>query len=45
MAGKAPLTPDEEAELNRLWKKLVKLYHPDRFAHDPGEVGRDSVEP
>ena len=33
LADKAPLTPDEEAELNRLWKKLVKLYHPDRFAH------------
>jgi hypothetical protein len=21
--------------LNRLWRKLVKLYHPDRFAHEP----------
>lgn len=28
--------PKEKApELLRLWKKLVKLYHPDRFAHDP----------
>jgi DNA polymerase-3 subunit epsilon len=24
-----------KAELNRLWKKLVKLYHPDCFAHEP----------
>jgi len=34
VAGKKQLTPEEEAELNRLWKKLVKLYHPDRFAHE-----------
>jgi DNA polymerase-3 subunit epsilon len=27
-----------EAELNRLWKKLVKLYHPDRFAHEPEKL-------
>ena len=26
VADKAPLTPDEEAELNQLWKELVKLY-------------------
>ena len=38
MAGKKPLTPEEEAELNRLWKKLVKLYHPDRFAHEPEKL-------
>ena len=38
VADKAPLTPDEEAELNRLWKKLVKLYHPDRFAHEPDKL-------
>jgi len=24
--------------LNRLWKKLVKLYHPDRFAHEPEKL-------
>ena len=38
MAGKKQLTPEEEAELNRLWKKLVKLYHPDRFAHEPEKL-------
>ena len=38
MADKKQLTPDEEAELNRLWKKLVKLYHPDRFAHEPDKL-------
>jgi DNA polymerase-3 subunit epsilon len=38
VAGKKPLTPEEEAELNRLWKKLVKLYHPDRFAHEPEKL-------
>ena len=26
-----PLTADEEAELARLWRKLVKLYHPERI--------------
>ena len=38
MARKKQLTPEEEAELNRLWKKLVKLYHPDRFAHEPEKL-------
>ena len=33
-----PLTADEEAELARLWRKLVKLYHPDRFAHEPDKL-------
>ncbi len=35
VAQKAALTPEEEAELGRLWRKLVKLYHPDRFANEP----------
>lgn len=35
MAAKKELTGDEEAELAKLWKTLVKLYHPDRFAHEP----------
>jgi DNA polymerase-3 subunit epsilon len=35
---KAPLTAEQEAELMRLWKKLVKLYHPDRFAHEPDKL-------
>ena len=38
VARKKQLTPDEEAELTRLWKKLVKLYHPDRFAHEPDKL-------
>ena len=29
---KKQLTAEQEAELTQLWKKLVKLYHPDRFA-------------
>ncbi len=38
VANKKQLTADEEDELNRLWKKLVKLYHPDRFAHEPEKL-------
>ena len=30
--GKDALTGAEEAEIKALWKKLVPLYHPDRFA-------------
>jgi hypothetical protein len=37
-ADKKELTAQEEAELNRLWRKLVKLYHPDRFAHEPDKL-------
>jgi len=32
------VTRSEEAELTKLWKKLVKLYHPDRFAHEPDKL-------
>lgn len=35
---KKQLTAGQEAELMRLWKKLVKLYHPDRFAHEPDKL-------
>jgi DNA polymerase-3 subunit epsilon len=35
---KKNLTAEQEAELTRLWKKLVKLYHPDRFAHEPDKL-------
>jgi hypothetical protein len=35
---KQQLTADQEAELTRLWKKLVKLYHPDRFADQPDKL-------
>jgi len=38
VAGKKELTAEEEAELKQLWKKLVKLYHPDRFAHEPDKL-------
>ena len=38
VARKKQLTAEEEAELSRLWKKLVKLYHPDRFAHEPDKL-------
>ena len=31
---KKQLTAEQEAELTQLWKKLVKLYHPDRFANE-----------
>src|ERR1035438_6136432 len=32
------LTAGQEAELTQLWKKLVKLYHPDRFADEPDKL-------
>jgi hypothetical protein len=38
VADKKQLTPEQEAELARLWKKLVKLYHPDRFANEPDKL-------
>lgn len=38
VAKKKQLTAEEEAELTRLWKKLVKLYHPDRFVHEPDKL-------
>lgn len=38
LADKKELTAEDEADLGRLWKSLVKLYHPDRFAHDPPKL-------
>jgi DNA polymerase-3 subunit epsilon len=35
---KKNLTAGQEAELTQLWKKLVKLYHPDRFANEPDKL-------
>ena len=35
MESKRRLSDDEESELKSLWRKLVKLFHPDRFADDP----------
>ena len=38
VAAKTQLSAEDEAELTRPWKKLVKLYHPDRFAHQPDKL-------
>jgi len=38
VANKKQITAEEEEELGILWKKLVKLYHPDRFAHEPDKM-------
>ena len=38
VANKKQFTSEEEEELVTLWKKLVKLYHPDRFAHEPDRL-------
>ncbi len=35
MEAKRRLSEDEEAEVKRLWRDLVKLYHPDRYASEP----------
>ena len=35
MQAKHRLSETEEVEIKILWRKLVKLFHPDRFAHDP----------
>src|SRR5271154_750237 len=35
---KKKLTAGQEAELTQLWKKLGKLYHPDRFAGEPDKL-------
>jgi DNA polymerase-3 subunit epsilon len=32
------LTANEEEELKALWKKLVRLYHPDRFAQQADKI-------
>jgi len=32
------LTKEEEEELKTLWKKLVLLYHPDRFGQQPDKI-------
>lgn len=35
MESKRALSESEESELKTLWRELVKLFHPDRFADDP----------
>ena len=37
-ASRQELTHSEQDELKSLWKKLVRLYHPDRFAHEPDKI-------
>lgn len=37
-AERKDLSSEEEQELKSLWKKLVRLYHPDRFAHQPDKL-------
>ena len=38
MAAKKELGAEDQEELGRLWKNLVKLYHPDRFRHEPDKL-------
>lgn len=35
MEAKRRLSDEEEIEIKGLWRKLVKVFHPDRFANDP----------
>ena len=35
-AKRKALSKDEEKEIKTLFKKLARLYHPDRYAHAPG---------
>lgn len=37
-SGRKLLTSADEDELKSLWKKLVRLYHPDRFANQPEKL-------
>lgn len=39
LAEKKELSAEEAAEVSQLWRKLVKLFHPDRFAHQPNFSG------
>lgn len=38
MESKRRLSDEEEPEVKTLWRKLVKLFHPDRFTHDPEKM-------
>jgi DNA polymerase III epsilon subunit-like protein len=38
MESKHELSGDEADEMGALWRKLVRLYHPDRFANEPGKL-------
>lgn len=35
LKGKQKLNDDETARLKQLWKKLVRMFHPDLYEHDP----------
>lgn len=37
-AKQKTLSSEEERELSSLWKKLVRLYHPDRFSSQPDKI-------
>ncbi len=37
-AEQRALPEDEARELKSLWRKLVRLFHPDRFAHDASKL-------
>jgi DNA polymerase-3 subunit epsilon len=37
-ASQKTLSSEEERELTSLWKKLVRLYHPDRFANQTDKI-------
>ena len=38
LAAKKELGAEDQEELGRLWKNLVKLDHPDRFRHEPDKL-------
>ena len=38
LAARRELTAEEQGVLRMQWKKLVNLYHPDRFAHEPDKL-------
>ncbi len=38
MENKRELSDAETGEMSALWRKLVRLHHPDRFAHEPGKL-------
>jgi len=35
LKGKRELNEEETARLRKLWKKLVRMFHPDQYEHDP----------
>jgi hypothetical protein len=38
MENKRELSDAEAGEMSALWRKLVRLHHPDRFANEPGKL-------